>query len=305
MARYLIHGMTVESEIELPAMPSTGQPDVEVFLGAGPPRREDSDWRLLAQRDEPHRFRVLQNSDEVLVNLGGVQFLIDAASMRILVFEIGSVPRELTSLLVVGVGLIVLLTIRGGLVLHASAACAGRGAVAVLGRPGAGKSTLVSSLVAGNWELLADDALHVAPAAPGWIAHVGAVEVRLRPHADATARMVEARNRHTSFDGRFAVRPTRVCTAPSAPLVKLVFPRFVDSHSSLSVVRIREQEAAIRVLRNLRVGSWCAPELLQAQTMKIAELARAVPAWEVRLPRNAHPPDGQGIALAAALKDAG
>ena len=73
------------------------------------------------------------------------------------------------------------LRLRGRLALHASAVCMGAGAVALVGRHGAGKSTIAAALAKRGHPVVTDDVLHLSQAGSGWVAHPFAEHLRLWP----------------------------------------------------------------------------------------------------------------------------
>jgi hypothetical protein len=81
-----------------------------------------------------------------------------------------------------------LLSLRGELVLHASAAEIAGSAVVFCGPTGRGKSTLVRVLGELGVPVLSEDGVVIAPEGGGWMVHPGARGVRVRPPGQPTAR---------------------------------------------------------------------------------------------------------------------
>jgi hypothetical protein len=186
-SHYLIHGLVVASEVDLPAPRIDARPaDVtyRVVLDATLPpsshsRTDDADdpwyvehWmdgRLAV--DFPHRatFEVSRTAVALVRDGAGDADLV----IHLLLAHV--LPR--------------VVSLRGDLMLHAAGAVAPSGrAHLFLGDTGAGKSTIVTELVAGGWSLLDDDGVRVTDGVHGLRAVPGAAGVRLLP--DAAAALV-------------------------------------------------------------------------------------------------------------------
>lgn len=114
---YAAFGLTIDSEVPLPLPAGAGAADVWVRRGAG----------------EGFRFGGLAASAR--------EIWVDGADER----------------LVLGAGLGIVLHERGFLVLHATTVTRDGEAVAFLGEPGAGKSSLGAAFLSQGWELVSDD----------------------------------------------------------------------------------------------------------------------------------------------------
>lgn len=280
---YQVHGLTVLSDVQLPAsqIRDPAAPDVEVRRTCEPWPSPGRDWTVLAKRDEPFRFRIWRATDQLFVEFGQFRCRTDATCRRIWIQSPCPLPSELESLLVLGVPLTIAAMLRDRFVVHASSAALDGAAVVILGRPGAGKSTLASVLCASGWGLLADDALALGRSPDGWIAHPAAAELRMRPHAAATAELFGNEVRR-SFDERLVFAPR---ASGPARVSLLLFPSIGNASHEVRVVPISRRDVVVELLRNTRIGSWTDSAILRDLTHQAATLARTTRGLVVQLPR--------------------
>jgi hypothetical protein len=184
---YLIHGLVIASEVELPLPRVDGRPaDVtyRVELGATLPvtshsRTDDATdpwyiehWmggRLAVEFPQRATFELSPTEVALVRDGAGDSDLI----MHLLLAHV--LPR--------------VVSLRGDLMLHAAGAVGPSGrAHLFLGETGAGKSTIVTELVARGWSLLDDDGVRVTETEHGLRAVPGGGGVRLLP--DAAAALV-------------------------------------------------------------------------------------------------------------------
>ena len=148
--RYLISGLHVQSDVELPsAIPHTfaDEPDVRIAQAALPPPEA-----VLAEPEGTvFRFRVPDVARFLM--RGGRELLYEALPG----YDPGLLPLHLT-----GTCFATLLQQRGGVVLHASAVRVAGRAMLFCGESGAGKSTLAAMLADRGFPLLNDDVCSLA-----------------------------------------------------------------------------------------------------------------------------------------------
>lgn len=108
-----------------------------------------------------------------------------------------------------------------------------------------------------------------------------------------------------SVDGRHTWAPALRSREDAATLREIFLPRFSDTTSAPVVRPLSRQAAAVELLRNLRMGSWCEGGILERQTRVVAALARDVQVRVLMLPRWEQLGRDAAEALRALLESAG
>jgi hypothetical protein len=179
--------------------------------------------------------------------------------------------RRLVPLLAAGGVLAAALTLRGELVLHASAVeMAGR-AVAFVGPSGSGKSTLAAAACACGARLVTDDVLRVDTI--GHWCYRGGRSIRLRPVASGLAHLA-ARDRarpQVSADGRTCVAPPGAVDGAALHALVVATPG-----SGRVPTRLDPSAAALALLAHPRVAG-IRGDLAQSHLAHCASVARSVP----------------------------
>ena len=158
MPSYRAFGLGIRSCLALPELERTdGGDDVVVEIDESVGRRP-----AVASPGGDH---VTVTPDEAILAIQGVGEFVVRGGRSIVIHPSPGASDDLLRLYLVGSVFALLLYQRGLLVLHASAVAIGEGAVAFLGEPGAGKSSLAAELHARGHRVLSDDltALDVAP----------------------------------------------------------------------------------------------------------------------------------------------
>ncbi len=305
--RYLIHGVTVESELELDAHPSPkGEPLADFRVRSGP-RREGSgqpEGTVLAKVQLPHWafWLVDRGYAEWLLRFG------DLADFVIFEDEIEARPadeelRDLIPVLICGGVLAQLICARGELVLHASAVELSDGrALAILAPSGGGKSTTAAQLCLAGAPLVTDDTLAVSLTAGNAIrCHRGTRSIRLRdsartglPNADVFIR------------GRFPDQRLMLCPPASEheelELGALVVLERHERPAPIEVERLAGYEAVTALLKNQRSLGWQEPARIASFFRLASELAARAPIFRCRL--SDYPRGGSlGADLSSAIED--
>jgi hypothetical protein len=181
VSEHVVYGLRLSSALALPELDLTtesGPPDVTVALAPGPLAAEG---RLVrgSERLECHvldagfRLRFPERAD----------FELDARGTRLVAAPLPGTSDEMLRHLLLDAVLPLVVHLRGGEALHATAVKTPRGVVAFLGESGAGKSTLAASFIDAGCELVCDDCLALARAPDGAVLAVPGYE-GLRLHDD-------------------------------------------------------------------------------------------------------------------------
>lgn len=301
---FLIHGLLVESEVPLGAhAASDGRAtDLRICRARGPAAAVLSLPELLAERDEPKRFRALRHErGYVLVFSDVCEVWLDPVERVARLYSAAEPDPEILALLITGALLPFMLSLSGGLVLHASAIELDREVFAIAGVSGTGKSTLAGLACSAGALLMADDALRVEKEGPRWFGYRGVQALRLREPAWPIGALLAGDARH-SVDGRLSAAPRVASAAIRAPLRCILLPRYLRSPGPVELERVAGSRAVVELLGALRIGSWCDAKILEQQTRTIASLVRAVPICELRVPRYGTYDTAAGEELASALR---
>jgi len=280
MYRYRAYGLRIDSEFRLPGLlPSKAGPAVVVVrAGAVEPSVEPAPAPVF--RGNARTGHLYWDPVGATRIRDGGEVIVDARDGA----DDGSVSTFL-----VGPVLGALLTQRGLTVLHASAVALGEGAVAFVGGPGWGKSTLAGALHLRGHAVVADDivAVHLAEG----VAYVvpGFPQLKLWPEAVADLgedperleRLVQAADKRA--------RPTPVGFPADDLRLTNIF--VLADGDRLEIEDLRAADAVIELVRH----AWGARSLHATEPAKrlsrFAELAEAVPVRRLRRPEPPSPVD--------------
>lgn len=284
--RYSIHGLLVESEIPLgDAASDDGAPADLTLRRTAEPLPVVAGAELVAERRESKQFQAWRDAEGFTLVLSDVcSFRLDLARRCVHLHERAGLPEELATLLVSGVLLPFVLSLSGGLVLHASAIELDGVLFAVAGPSGVGKSTLAALACVGGAQPFADDALRVEQRESGWVGHQGVRALRLRERAWSIGALVAGESRH-SVDGRLSTTAHAEPTSTCVPLERILLPRHRQTPGPVQLEVAPRAMAALELLKSLRVGSWLSSAILEQQTRAVAALVRYVPVVFLRVPR--------------------
>lgn len=287
MPNYRIHGLTVQTDIELPALihEPSGKVDLRVRLG---PVRRVSNRRprgtLMAHAifDGGVGFAHVRTRQGYLLRY--FSRCEAALSSGIDEIELHLDPRcsgpAWSSLFLAGGIFAFLLSLRGEVPIHASAVKYGGRTLAFAGSSGAGKSTLAALFCTQGAQLLADDLLVINDAG---MAHVGAQELRLRPAAGALAGWFAPGHRTTSVDGRTVVAAAQA-PPEAAPVSALIAPVLIEGTPDIQMRRLSGSQAFLAVATAPRQLGIVDTQMQRQQFGKLARLVNCLPVIEARIP---------------------
>lgn len=219
-------------------------------------------------------FRIGRDGDQMVAEWAGLATLIvdRAATNPRFQPQRGADPTLVAKLQAGGVHAL-LRHLRGGLTFHASAVATGGGALALIGDPGAGKSTLAFALAASemhSFALLSDDCLAVDRDL--------ALPTESIAWLDGAARTALAL---PSSKGKAPVKPQRVADRPG-PLRSIVQLAFADT---IRVTQLRGAAAAAVLGRALIRFVLDEPEVHRADMDRLVALFAQVPLVELARPK--------------------
>ncbi len=307
---YVGHGLRIATDI---AVPLTGDADTraphDIVLVRGRDREVpggadpgSETFAQLADVRNKVQYRFWRDERRTVLSYPGLCEFVGDRELRSVSAHLapGADPGYL-SVLSSGAVLAAHLTLRGHLVLHASAVRTGSGALAFVGASGMGKSTMATLLCADGHELVSDDVLRVAPIAPGRCVsvHAGGIECRLREKAHSLAARTPYTSRRTA-DGRLAVQP-RVYDGPPLALAACVVPLPSRDADRVQVRRLSAGQAVRRLLQFPRIVGWTEGASTARNFEAIADLVAQVPVFDAVVPWGPPFRDDIGRSLLAEL----
>ncbi|TDE07479.1 hypothetical protein [Jiangella asiatica] len=291
LERQFLYGLSVASEVPLyqerPAL-AEGRPDVVIRWGRPVPRRDEPPaGQMLAhlELDQPYYTFTRTGDDGYRLRFYRTcDFVVEPGLRTVRVELVAGADPGIAGILTAGALLSFLLTVRGEVVLHASAVQVGDGAVAFVGRSGMGKSTMATLLCADGGALVTDDVLRLDGDSGRFVCRLGATELRLRKSA---AELVEqfdvAPASRVTSDARDALR-VAPSTTDRVPLAGIVFPLPDHERDTVEVTRLGAMEALITLLRFPRLLGWTDPAILDRQFQQAGEIVERVPVFIARVP---------------------
>ena len=284
--RYLIHGLVLASEVELPLPVAATRPaDVTYRVSLGAP----SQAPIYSRADDPDDPWAVEHW------IGGrlaVEF------PRWATFELGrddvalvaddTGDPDLVAHLLLDHVVPRVVALRGDLMLHGAGAVGPSGHAHVfLGKTGAGKSTIVAGLVSSEWELLDDDGIRVVETDHEMVAVPGAPSIRLLPEAADVLRAARPGQRVASGHAkrRFSAESFgfRVARAPAR-----VAGVYLLARSNVSKPRVERLGLALALSAIVEHGFHLAdePAAITRQAFERATaLAAAAPIWRLLHPK--------------------
>lgn len=183
---YTAYGVALDSEVDLPELRTRpyvegSEPDLSIRLCAVPPLpNEDGHAFIHSEMDGELRF--FSRAEGRFLYRAGREILLD---------PVPEMAPSALRLYILGAGLNIALFQRGLWVFHASVVCIEGKAVAFLGHPHAGKTTMAATLHRRGHTLLSDDVLAIRMTEDGPLALPGFPRFKLWPDS-AEALGVEA-----------------------------------------------------------------------------------------------------------------
>ncbi|MGH3991396.1 MAG: hypothetical protein ACRDSN_02920, partial [Pseudonocardiaceae bacterium] len=294
---YRAHGLVIASAVELalpPSPPVLGKPDLLLRCGADRPvpSRDSPGCQLakLSSHDSTVRYSLARDSDQTVLRYPGLcDFVGDPSLADITVHLHPGVDPGLIAVLAAGALIAVHLKLRDELVMHASAVQLDGRALAFVGASGMGKSTLAAALCRNGCGLVADDVLRVDLTDTMVVrVYPGSTECRLRMSARQLADAAPSDAVRPTADGRLALRPSTVgpnsCAGDPLPLAACVVPLPTRQAVDVSVHRLPNAQALLRMIQFPRVVGWSEPASTAREFQALADLVEQVPIFEASVP---------------------
>jgi len=263
---YSFFGLRLRSNLRLFRLPlaedPSGQSDCELHLNAAPELEAASSRDALTytssftDRSGEPALRIWQINEGAYSRLDysdGHQFWLDRKGTHVWATCPDSSSLEELTQYLLGPVLGVALRYRGVVCLHASAVSINNRAIAFLGPPGAGKSTMAAALAQRGYRVLADDitaiqerngTIHAQPAYPGVSLWPGSIDLLYgRAASEAPPSASGDKQCVSTEEGlRFEAR--------SLPLSRVYILGYRDSHDPASIIATSPQNLFLSLVAN-------------------------------------------------------
>ncbi len=287
-----LYGLDIQSDFTLHqgrASAPNVRMDVSLVLGK-PAVRSDQvpPGRLLLDlRADQQYYTATEIGDGYLMRFYDTcDVRIDGALSRVTFHLFPGADPGIVGVLAGGTVLAFLLSMRGQVVLHASAVQVDLAAVAFVGASGMGKSTMATLMCAEGARLITDDLLRLdlAPEIP--TCALGATELRLRKSVGALSdRFDDAPGRRVTDDARDALAATPA-TTENLPLKAIIVPG-PDHSGGREVAEVKRLDAMTSFLllsRFPRLLGWADEEVLRRQFQQLGDVIDKVPVFVAHMP---------------------
>jgi hypothetical protein len=293
-------GLGIRSDVEIAALrraPSARTADLSIELHSvpdDPQSLDESGWTEFhrSQHTDEYGTPAVRAARHARLHLhrlryaDGTTVFVDEAGTRIWSAAPERATVEDTATYLLGPAMGFVLRLRGLLCLHASAAVAGGRAVAMIGRSGAGKSTMAASFALRGDAVITDDVLAIAETNGGYEVHPAYPRVRLWPesvqglfgHADALPRITPGWDkRHldlTASGFRFQTQ--------TLPLSAIYLLDDLSSPQAPWIEPMRPRDAFLAVLANTYASEFLDSPRRAAEFDAVMRLTQHVPvrrAW--------------------------
>lgn len=248
---YLVGGITLVSEIELPELPLVQQNSATphpVYIRVGAVANQ------LPAAIEVDLYSCATATQYLLRIAGIARYLVTGGREIVVEPDANALPLDVRAYLL-GAIFVVVCQQRGLLPLHASAIAGKSGVVAFLANSGHGKSTLAAHLAQRGFRVLADDVCLIDVAQPAAMVIPTAPWLKLwRNSLENLGREAKGLDRVFSDDDKYRL-PLAPVFEPE-PILKLVF--LEDNEESFTTTEIKEvpRVEAVPLLMNLTHHSY-------------------------------------------------
>ena len=183
--RYCVYGVGIvsDSPLNLPAYKHDALCDVQCLRAPAPFFLKAVEHAVFTESDSWYRHALMSDGSAYAAWDGIGEFLVTADGRRISCRQDTGCSNESFQVYLLGQALAVALVQQQFEPLHATVVVADGRAIAFLGHPAFGKSTLAACFLEGGHRLLTDDLLVLQECSGGLRAYPGPARIKLFPHA--------------------------------------------------------------------------------------------------------------------------
>lgn len=300
--RYSAFGLTLAPSHPIPGLPAAAanaDADVHIELGRRPAWFESTRLARLRYTSPYHdangipmlTLGELDNGWLRLSFADGTDCLVDRPGRSVWATWPAPLTIDDVSAYLLGPVMGFIVRLRGRVCLHASALVVDGEAFAIIGFPGAGKSTTAGAFAAAGWPVLSDDVVPISESGGGFKAHPGYPRLRLWPASVAALKQLargepalseawgEERYHLHLAGGGFHFQPTPL------PLAAVYLLSARDAHLDVPVISSCTGTDALMALVTHSFASTLLDRDMRAHDLAtLGRLAEVVPVRAVRPP---------------------
>jgi hypothetical protein len=291
--RYRVYGITVASDrpLTLPAHADGGLARVECRSATASVFHAAMSGAAFDPSPDPwHRYASLPDGSTYVQWDTVGEFLVDADGRRIACRRAARSSAESFQVYMLGQALSFALVKQRLEPLHATAIVVEDRAIAFLGAPGFGKSTLAAGFLEAGHRLLTDDLLVVREHRGRALAYPGPPRIKLFPRT--AGRLVSGRADRVTMNAAtnkliLPIDADRRCAAPVplAAIYSLSSPRDACRQNGVSIDRLSGRDAFVELLKGTFNRRFVKPERLARQFEAMTSLTNLVAVSRLAYPR--------------------
>ena len=291
---YKYFDFTLASEVPLVELPGTDAraPHFEIRLMGGYPaplERQEWDWEWSLPSGETFLSVAKVEKGRRLRFPGILDILWVERQRSVELSPVVGIPGEIVRHLILDHVLPRLVSHQGRLVLHAAAVANGEYVLLLVGRTGAGKSTLGASYIDAGFELLTDDCVLLEAASGGFNAIPAYPGLRLWPDSVTGLRQASGEDTGTvdhSWKTRLSIETTSSDWQRVTGVVVLEEPRQSLDREDITVTPVRGSAAVVELLQHGFLLDPGDRQVIERQFLAVGDLAESLPLFRVTFPHD-------------------
>ena len=260
---YSAYGLGISSEIEIPEFQSAKDgSDIQIRL-------ENEKYQSLLGIDKQPYWRINRRGAVLSFENVGTFHILEGQKIAIMPAPSGD--QRVIRQYIIGTALAIVLYQRGYLILHASSVMIGASAIALLGIPGSGKSSIAAALNTLGYDVITDDVAVIDTKSDTPSIFSGHHQIRLRSEtAEVLGYNVDEKSSRLDIYGKYSYQISNRLPQAPVPLAQIYS---ISEGQQTLITRLPSQSAVIDLILHSIPTRWSLPEEEQhfAQCIDIAK----------------------------------